>query len=350
MKAATIRPLVVLFFLAQPLHLPGQASMPEPNWDRAQALQAIDKTDTQARLKPLFQLARTGSSAELLDALSAIELDFAMAAPAKDYLVFSFTLGLSDLDADAVDSEVLEFLSHYKTRTLVEHDDHPGMALPLFNVRAAAAGVQNRWGRQKAAARAEALLLGPADEWVLFYLAADPTGRRGFDDALGFATPDQLRVLGQAALSQLDEHPELTQVTARTAMETGNTELLQQAITKGGGPDLSRILEAASRKLSIDDRIELLSHSMEQGSDTKAALAIAHLAPSLLDEPLVREMLFSTLADRKLGAASALVLGASTDPEIETRLSKIASAKSGLEGQRAALAIGARRAEKEAGL
>ncbi|MFC1796461.1 hypothetical protein ACFL1V_05130 [Pseudomonadota bacterium] len=350
MKAAIIRPLVVLIFLAQPLQLPGQASMPEPNWDRAQALQAIDKTDTQARLKPLFQLARTGSSAELLDALSVIELDFAMAAPAKDYLLFSFTLGLSDLDADAVDSEVLGFLSQYKARTLVEHDDHPGMAVPLFNVRAAAAGVQNRWGRQKATARAEELLRGPADEWVLYYLAADPTGRRGFNDALGFATPDQLRALGQAALSQLDEHPELTQVTAWAATETGNTDLLQQAIAKGGGPELSRILEAASRKLSIEDRIDLLGHSMEQSSDSNAALAIAHLAPSLLAEPVVREMLFSTLADRKLGAASALVLGASADPEIETRLSEIASAKSGLEGQRAALAIGARRAEKEAEL
>jgi len=321
--------------------------MPEPNWDRARALQTIDKTDSQARLKPLFQLARTGRNAELLGALSAIGLDFTMAAPAKDYLVFSFTLGLSDLDADAVNSEVLEFLSHYKARTLVGHADHADTAVPLFNVRAAAAGVQNRWGRQKAAARAEALLQGPADEWVLAYLTADPTGRRGFNDSLGFATPDQLRVLGQAALSQLDEHPELTQVTALTAMETGDTELLNQAITKGGGPELSRILEAASRKLSIDDRIDLLGHSMEQSSDTKAALAVAHLAPSLLDEPMVREMLFSTLADRKLGAAAALVLGASADPEIKTRLSEIASAKSGLEGQRAALAIGTRRAEKE---
>jgi len=73
-----------------------------------------------------------------------------------------------------------------------------------------------------------------------------------------------------------------------------------------------------------------------------AGLAIAQLAPDHLDQSEVREMLFSNLANRKLGAGAALVLGASADPEIQHRLANIAAQKTGLEQQRARLAISTR--------
>ena len=94
MKAAINRLLVVLFCLIPSLNLHGQTAMPEPNWDRSLAVRTIHKADAQATLKPLFQMARAGSNQELLDALSAIVQDPGMPAPAKDYMVFSFTLGL----------------------------------------------------------------------------------------------------------------------------------------------------------------------------------------------------------------------------------------------------------------
>ncbi len=131
-------------------------------------------------------------------------------------------------------------------------------------------------------------------------------------------------------------------------MNSSDFELLQQSISRGDGPGLSRVLEAASRELSAEENINLLEHSLQLGSDTKAALAIAQLAPKLLDEPAVRKMLFNTLADRNLGAAAALVLGASSDLEIQAQLSEIASKKEGLARQRAALAIRTGRADREA--
>jgi hypothetical protein len=347
MKAVIVRLLVLVLSLAPSLHLFAQTAMLEPNWQRAEAMQAISRVDTQNRLKPLFQWARTGSSTELLDALQAIGRDPDLAAPAQDYLVFSFALGLSDLDPGAVNREVLGFLSQYKARVLVEHEDHPGMAVPLFNVRAAAAGVQNRWDRHQARSRAENLLQGPADQWLMSYLAAGPVARRGYVDTLDMASPEQSRVLSGAALIQLDKYPELTHVTARTALASGDRDLLRQAISKGSGPDLSRVLKSAAVELSAADRIDLLSHTISLGPDRKAALAIAHLAPALLDEPAVREMLFRTLADRSLGSAAALVLGASGNPEIQARLIEIASNKSGLERQRAELAIRSRAFNRE---
>jgi hypothetical protein len=350
MKAAIIRPLAVLFCLIPSLNLNGQTSMPEPNWDRSLALRTIHKTEAQATLKPLFQMARAGSNRELLDALSSIIQDPGMPAPVKDFTVFSFTLGLSDLDANTVNPQVLDFLSTYEARTLVARDDHPRMAVPLFNIQAAAAGVQNSWDRQQATARATSLLQEHPDQWISSYLATGPAGRRGFEDALDFASTQQLHGLGWSALALLDEKPELTLVTARAGMDSGDFELLRQSISRGDGPGLSRMLEAASRKLSAKESIDLLKYTLQSGSDTKAALAIAQLAPTLLGEPAVRQMLFNTLADRNLGAAAALVLGASSDLEIQARLSEIASKKEGLARQRAALAISTGRADREAEL
>jgi len=350
MKAAIFRFLVVPFCLVTSLNLDAQRMMPEPNWDRALAVQTIRKTDTQAILKPLFQMALAGRNEELLYSLSAIRQDPGIPNPTRDYLVFSFALGLSDLDANAVSPEVMDFLSTYEALTLVAHDDHPAMAVPLFNIRAATAGVRNSWDRQQASARAVGLLLEPAAQWILSYLAANPAGRRGFVDALEFASTQQLRGLGWAALAHLDEKPELTLVAAQAGLDSGDFELLQQSISRGSGPGLPRVLEAASRKLSVEDSIGLLNYTLQLGSDTKAALAIAQLAPTHLDEPAVREMLFSTLASRNLGAAAALVLGASADPEIQARLSEIASKENGLAQQRAAWVISNRRADRESGL
>jgi hypothetical protein len=350
MKAAIVFPLAVLFCLTPSLNLHGQTAMPEPNWDRSLALKTIHKADAQVTLKPLFQMARAGSNRELLDALSAIVQDTGMPAPAKDFTVFSFTLGLSDLDANSVSPKVLEYLSTYQARTLVAHDDHPRITVPLFNIRAAAAGVQNNWDRQKAVTQATGLLQEHPDQWISSYLAAGPAGRRGFVDALDSAPAGQLRKLGWSALALLDEKPELTLVTARAAMNSGDFELLRQSISRGDGPGLSRVLEAASSKLNTEESIDLLEHSLQLGSDTKAALAIAQLAPTLLDEPAVQKILFSTLADRNLGAAAAMVLGASGDPGIQAQLSEIASKKEGLARQRAALAISTGQADRGAEL
>ena len=349
MKAAIIRPLAVLFCLIPSLNLNGQTVMPEPNWDRSLALRTIHKTDAQATLKPLFQMARAGSNRELLDALSSIIQDPGMPGPVKDFTVFSFTLGLSDLNVNTVNPQVLDFLSTYEARTLVARDDHPRMAVPLFNIQAAAAGVRNSWDRRQAAVRATSLLQEHPDQWISSYLAAGPAGRRGFEDALDFASPEQLRGLGWSALALLDEKPELTLVTARAGLDSNDFELLRQSISRGDGPGLSRVLEAASRELSAEEQIKLLDYTLQLGSDTKAALAIAQLAPALLDDPAVRELMFEMLDNRKLGSSAALVLGSSAIPEIRDRLNKMAGSKEGLASQRASLAIGAGHQGREAG-
>jgi hypothetical protein len=348
MHSLISRNLGLLICLATAFTAQAQFLMQEPNWERDQALQAARNADTQAMLKPLFQMARSGNSNDLLESLHGQQSDASLSAPARDYLLFSFTLGLADLDAHSVSPDVLNFLSGYRVRTLVAHGEYPHMAVALFNIRAAAAGVRSAWDRQLEGRRAQDLMHGPADQWLSWYLAAGPAGRRGYVDALDSAPADQLQALGHAALAQLDERPELTVIAARAGLQTGDFELLRQSVTRGGGAELPGILKAASRELSAGQIVSLLDMTLHVGSDTAAGLAIAQLAPAHLDQPEVREILFDKLASRKLGAGAALVLGASKDPEIQQRLAMIASRKTGLEQQRARLAISARQIDPEA--
>ena len=344
MKAAMIYVLAVLSCLVLSLNAAGQPAAPKPNWDRALALEAVRNTDTPALLAPLFQLARSGNDQELMVALSAIAQDPEISAPARDYIVFKFSLGLSDLEAGAVSPQVLEFLSHYRPLTLVAHVDHPRTTVPLFNTRAATAGLRNHWERQEASFRAEKLLTQAPERWVESYLAADTAGRRGFEDSLDFASPGPLRELGWHTLTLLDSTPDLTLVTARAGMDSGDSNLLQQALMRGDGAGLSRAFRMVSEKMDDAHVVLLLNHTLNQASDSRASLAIAHLAPTRLEDPAIREMMFNTLADKNLGAAAALVLSASPDPEIQSRLREIASEKDGLAQHRAALALSVRRA------
>lgn len=337
--------LTGLFCLAFSPNLNAQVTMPAANWDRNLALSVARQADVKPVLKPLYQLVQTGSNSELLEALSSIELDSAIPDPARDFLLFSFVVGLGDLEANAVSPEVLDFLAGYEPKTLVSDEDHPRITVPLFNVRAATAGTRNRWDRQLASTRAEGLL---PEQWLLNYVGASVAQRRGYIDALDFASTEFLDKLGWSALTRLDERPELILVVARAAADSGDFDLLQQSLLQGSGPELSRALATVSPILSDPEAADLLNGVLRSGSDSRAALFIAHLAPTRLDNTVVRDILFDTLANRNLGAAAALVLSASNNREIQTRLKKIASEKESLSQKRASWVINTRNAERGA--
>ena len=292
----------------------------EPNWDRALARQEVSRMDSQAVLKPLFQLARSGQNDALIAALDAIRRNPDLSAPQKDYLHHRFALNLGDLDPNAVSEAVLEYLSTYEPGTRVMFEDLPRHAVPMFNVRSAAAGARNRWDRMEGTDKSVRMLSGSPDHWLDAYLAAGPAARRGYVDALDTATRSQLGQLGRAALSRLESNPELTMVAARAGLDSGDMNVLRQSVALGSGPGVSNALRMASRRLDDKQAVALLNHAIEHGSETAAGLAIAHLAPSRLDSLAVVESLFSALESDNLKAGAAMVLGASEDPEVRSRL------------------------------
>ena len=330
---------VAIFCLAASLNVFAQSQTQDPLWDRSTALQTVDRKQVMVALKPMYEMVRTGNEAGLLSVLSELKSDPDLPDPARDYVVYKFTLGLGDMEADAVSRAVIGWLSDYRSVTLVAHEDHPRHAVPLFNVRAAAQGVVNAWERQKAAIEAERKLGEAPDQFISAYLDASPAGRRGFIDALEFASTEQSAELSRLAVEHLALSPELTLMAARASIKSGEMQLLRRSIAQGEGPGLARALKEAAAGLSADETAGLLQYAMELESESKAALAIAQLAPGKLDDPAVRDLMFKALTHQTLGASAALVLGRSADPGIQFRLNEIAAGKEGLEKQRAKLAI-----------
>ena len=101
--------------------------------------------------------------------------------------------------------------------------------------------------------------------------------------------------------------------------------MLQYTIALGSGPDLHPILKATSVSLDAESKKQLLFLIIRLGPDNKAGLAIAHLAPALLDDPEVRDKMFRMLENRNLGSSAALVLGSNSDPLIHDRLANCGS-------------------------
>jgi hypothetical protein len=348
MKAAT-RIALILFTCLLPLRtVYGQAAFPEPNWDRALAVESTKSIDTDSVLKTLYQSARAGDNRHVLDTLLAVEQNNDWPVPAREYTIWSFAIGLSDMDMNTVSPEVLDYLSAYEHQTLVAHDDRDSVGVPLFNISVAAAGVRNSWARQRGRSRAERLFQNDPALWINAYLEAEPAERRGFTDALDFASDKQLDALARAAIERLNGHPGLTAVAGKSALILGDRDLLQHTLALGSGPDLHHVLKAASKSLDANESKALLFQAIRHSPNTKAGLAIAQLAPSLLDDLAVREKMFEILGSRDLGSSAALVLGSSTDPAIRARLNTIAAGKEGLASQRASLATGAGHQGREA--
>lgn len=319
-----------------------RAAIPAPTWDRAQAVAAA-RVDVVGRLKPLYALARAGHSEALLSALQAIGNDRSLSDPARERLLHAFTAGLSDLPARAVEPAVLEYLGSIPLRTLVPHPDRPDVGVPLFNVRAAAAGVEAVWTREEARNRALTLLDGEPAGWIAGFADAGTLQREGFLAALDAASPGQLRGVATLALSDSERQPVVARIAVRASLLLEDPGLFQSAVAAGAQPGTATALRSAGRLWDEETRAAMLTRLVDNAPPTVAALSLAELAPALLGRPDIRDLLFGLLGEPGLGAAAALTLSASTDPAVRARLSTLASDHQDLTGKRAALALDSRR-------
>lgn len=315
------------------------ALLPEPNWTLQEARDAAAQVDAVAAVKPLFQLARAGRDEDLLRALVSVAERADWPAPARERVLHAFALGLADLPPGAVSRDVTDWLLGYQPQTLVPHDDYPLAGVPLYGIGTAAAGALHSWERQVAAAEASRLLQQGTEAWLEAWLVASPARQRGFMDALEGAGAEPLRGLADQSLERLPAEPGLTAVAARAGILLADPAVLQGAVAAGGGPALAPALRSAAQTLDEIERADLLLHAIRHAPAVNASLAIAELAPGLLHQPEVAELLFTRLGDRTLGPAAALALSKSKSPAVRERLEQLAVSGAGLQAQRAVIAV-----------
>ncbi len=314
-----------------------------PVWQRAEAISAASHPQRMTELRKLFDLARTGQNDELSAAFLALESESDWPDPAKDHLLFTFTVGLGDLRPNSVSKDILEYLSHYQAKTLVPHEDHANAAVPLFNIRAAAVGVAHGWGRLLAQDRALELLnqdLGQPtiEAWLSAYINASSWERAGFVDALDVATPEQLEQLKLSAFQRVGM-ADYGAIAGRTAILQGDVEAIALLLVDGHGTVIAAALDAARRHFSTSDQAWLLRLAVSEAPAPHAAIAIAKLSPQLRVDPDTQLLLLAQLGHVQLGAAAALALSADHAEATRTALAAVAQGDNHLAATRANMAL-----------
>lgn len=276
--------LIASFLLAATSAAASDPALPKPTWNRHAASEAASLAETRESLELLFELAREGRSAELMHAVGSIEEDTGWTEPAREKILYSLALGLGDFEPGVIGPEVLKYLAERRSRTLVPHQEHPEMGVPLFNIRAAATGSLAEWERY-------------------------------------------------------DNRVQAEKATYKTAVPFPDADDFIRSISAGG--DAGTAGRIRSARLVYDPaELEFIVATAPTLDDmATASLVLAELSPGILDRPATMDLLFSLLEHRELGATAALVLAGSENETVFERLATLSESGEGLAARRAILAI-----------
>jgi hypothetical protein len=213
--------------------------------------------------------------------------------------------------------EVVQHLLAYRARTLVPHEEHTDAWVPLFNIRAAAHGVENGWTREAATALAVSTLLeNPVALVDLFAQAPADVQRHGYLYAVEIAGITAVREVQHEVLQRLAAQPELSPLLATTAIITHDNGAMRELLVHGRGAGLATTLERFASSPGAGDLAGLFEFALLEAPAPNASLAIATWWPRLRNDAYTREIMLALLADADLGSSAALAL--SRQPDVPT--------------------------------
>ena len=274
-----------------------------------------------------------------LQTLQALEQRSDWPLPAREAAMYRFTRSLASMSRDAVADDVMQHLRNYQARVLVSHDDHGDASVPLFNIRATAAGVENGWLRNESAAEAGLMIAQAPARLVSSYLESNSLSQRaGYLDALESASVSDMHQVQKIALGLLHESPEFTSLLAITAVATADVNVIKRLLIEGNGPGLTPAIKSIGSQTSLTTTAMLLKFAIEQAPADNAALAIAAWWPELSHDAATRQLLLSKLDHPALGSSAALALARNPDIQTIRELQLIAEGDS-IAARRAQLAL-----------
>ncbi|MGD9020407.1 MAG: hypothetical protein PVF46_01300 [Lysobacterales bacterium] len=286
-------------------------------WQRDAALAAARSVAFEQAVREAGDVATLADAASTLERLQDLEARPDWPLPAREAALHRFTRSLAELPRDAVATEVLQHLLAYQARTLVPHEERLGAWVPLFNIRAAAMGVENTWQREAASSLASLTLLEDPPALVdLFAQATGEVQRHGYLDALDIAGITAVTAVQDEALRRLADQPGLSPLLASTATMTGNHAAMRELLVHGHGAGMAAALERFARELGTDELAGLFEFTMLEAPVLNASLAIAAWWPRLRHDDGAREVMLGLLGDADLGSSAALAL--SRQPDVPT--------------------------------
>lgn len=302
---------------------------PSSSWNHTNAMAAVNSVNIDMAVNEILIPSSLADGPATIANLRELESRSDWPLPAREAAIYQFTRSLKSLPRDAVNKEVMQYLAAYQARVLVPHEDHPDNAVPLFNIRGAAAGVENSWLRNEG--MAEALLLVETDSTMLVskYLESNESAQQaGYLDALQLTDKTEVHVVQSAALDRLQQSPELTRLLATTIAITADPYAMRRLLTDGRGAGLTATFKALGAQLDNTETASLLEFALEQAPTQNAALALAAWWPTLRNDAATRELLIGKLDDDQLGSSVALALAQSPDIQTIQELKVIAQGDS----------------------
>ena len=299
------------------LSTPADAQALLTQWDRSSAMAAVRSHNIDIAVNEIGNVSSLNDAAATLSNLKNIENRGDWPLPAREAVVYQFTRSLAELPRAAVARDVMEYLRNFEALTLVPHEDHGDAFVPLFNIRGAAAGVENGWQRAEFANEAATLLATrPAVLVESYNHSGNHNQRSGYLDALRYADMVDVIAVQDIVLHKLGAEPKLTALLGVTAELTADTDAIQQLLINGRGAGLSSTLMQLDKQLQLSETAALLAYAVQQAPAGNATLAMAAWWPRLRHEPATRDLLVDLLADPGLGASAALALA--QNPDIQT--------------------------------
>lgn len=308
-------------------------------WDRSSAMAAVRSVNIEQAINEIGDVSSLADSATTLNNLKTLETRSDWPLPAREAAVYQFTRSLAGFPRDAVAAEVMQHLRDFQARVLVPHEDHGGASVPLFNIRGAAAGVENGWQRTEFATDAASILATKPELLVSAYAESTRHNQRsGYLDGLQHADMDAVLAVQNSTMEQLGEVSGLTPLLAMTTAITVDTYAIEQLLINGRGAGLSSALVNLDKQLQASEISILLAFAIQRAPVSNATLAIAAWWPRLRHDPVTRELMVDLLANPALGTSAALALA--QDPDIQTikLLQETANGESGA-ARRAQMAL-----------
>lgn len=290
---------------------------PDRQWDRSSAMAAVRSVNIDIAVKEIGDISSLADAASTLNNLKTLETRNDWPLPAREAVVYQFTRSLAELPRDAVAAEVMQYLHGFQARVLVPHEDHGGASVPLFNVRGAAAGVENGWQRTEFATEAATLLATEPEILVSVYAeSTNHNQRSGYLDALRHTDMETVEAVQRIALERPGGLSGLGSLLGLTTTITTDTYAIEKLLINGRGAGLSSALVNLDKQLQASETATLLAFAIQQAPAGNATLAIAAWWPRLRHDPATRDLMVDLLADPVLATSAALALAQS--PDIQT--------------------------------
>lgn len=308
-------------------------------FERSSAMASVRLVDIDRAVFEINDVSSLADGETTLSRLKNIETRKDWSLPAREAVIYQFTQSLAELPRDAVAVEVMQHLREYQPRALVPHEDHEDALVPLFNIRAAAAGIENGWQRKEYAAKALRLLeTDPVSLVGIYNKSTNHNQRSAILETLQYAKLADVVMVQSTALALLDQAPSLTPLVGVTAVITADIFAVQQLLVNGRGAGLSSALVQVDKRLQYFETADLLVFAIQQAPAVNATLAISAWWPGLRHDAATRDLMVGLLTNPELGASAALALAKNPDMQTIKVLIDTAAIDS-VAGRRAQMAL-----------